>query len=340
MTTARGIQTATLLPDGEVLVTGGVIGCCPGPALRSAELYNPAAGTWARTGSMTAGRELHTATLLRDGRVLIAGGCSTNLCGGYLASAELYDPRTGKFTATGSMTTPRAGATATLLPDGDVLVAGGQSCGGLSCPALASAELYHPPAGTWTAVSSMGTSRTGATATLLKDGQVLVAGGCAGLCESSAPVLAATAELFDPATGTWHPTGSLHDARAGHVATLLPDGSVLVAGGLDQNFSPLSSAELYTPPVLADRPASGKPADKVAVTGANFFAHESVTLYWDDTSTPPLATASTSSAGAFTASITVPPAQPGRHTLIAVGKSSGAAARARFRVVPGGQPGE
>jgi hypothetical protein len=253
MTTTRGIQTATLLPNGEVLVTGGVHGCCPGPALRSAELYSPATGTWASTGSMTVGRELHTATLLRDGRVLIAGGCSTNECGGYLASAEVYDPRTGKFTATASMTMPRAGATATLLPDGDVLVAGGHKCGGIPCPALASAELYHPATGTWTRAGSMSTPRTDATATLLKTGQVLVAGGCAFHCETSAPILAATAELFDPATGTWHPTGSLHDVRADYAATLLPDGSVLAAGGLDQNDNPIASAELYTPPRPAGR---------------------------------------------------------------------------------------
>jgi N-acetylneuraminic acid mutarotase len=260
MTIARGIHTATLLPNGKVLVTGGVTGCCPGPALRSAELYDPVTGSWTRTGSMAVGRELQTATLLRDGRVLIAGGCSTNLCGGYLATAELYDPRTGRFRPTGSMTTPRAGHTATLLPNGDVLVAGGQSCG-FPCPGLASAELYHPGTGTWTAVGSMETPRSGATATLLKSGQVLVTGGCAALCGAPGTTVVATAELFDPARGTWRSTGSLHDLRVGHVAALLADGSVLVAGGFDQNSNPLSSAELYTPPLPADVPAreAGRP---------------------------------------------------------------------------------
>ena len=124
LTTARAEHTATLLPDGKVLVAGG-------DDLGSAELYDPATGMWTATGSMATARVFHTATLLSDGRVLVAGGYGEN---GYLASAELYDPATGVWTATGSMATTRQWHTATLLPNGQVLVAGGRGSGGNDPP--------------------------------------------------------------------------------------------------------------------------------------------------------------------------------------------------------------
>ena len=121
MSDFRDRHTATLLQDGRVLVVGGG---GEGYASRtSVELYDPATGTFSRTGSLKTGRWLHTATLLSDGRVLIAGGRSPN--DSTYASAELYDPRTGKFTSTGSMKASRQQHTATLLPDGRVLIAGG-----------------------------------------------------------------------------------------------------------------------------------------------------------------------------------------------------------------------
>ncbi len=118
-----------------------------------------------------------TATLLRDGKLLVAGGSAA---AGPLAAAELYDPATGSWSATGTMSTPRTGHTATLLPDGKVLVAGGEATvprGLNEPPSLASAELYDPATGSWTATGSMTTSRSGQSATLLRDGKVLVAGG-------------------------------------------------------------------------------------------------------------------------------------------------------------------
>lgn len=204
-------------------------------------LVQPRAPSSIATGSMGAARRGHTATMLLDGKVLVAGGENGN---DPLASAELYDPRTGTWTPTGSMANHAGiGFTSTLLPDGKVLVAGGHS--GTKYPASASAELYDPSTGTWTATGSMGAPRKGHTATLLANGKVLVAGGF------NNPDLLATAELYDPGTGTWTATGSLGTARYTHSATLLHDGKVLVAGGgmppMTNAGDLLDSAELYDP---------------------------------------------------------------------------------------------
>ena len=245
MVTPRAGHTATLLPDGKVLVAGGD-GLVEGVSTASAELYDPSTGAWTATGTMLTPRQDATATLLPDGKVLVAGGGRQATEFTWLASAELYDPGTGAWTATGTMLTPRQGGTATLLRDGKVLVAGGDDGYGLMS---ASAELYDPSTGSWTATGTMGTTRSGGTATLLRDGKVLVAGGWAnGSASASGPVLA-SAELYDPGSGTWSVTGSMVRPRAGHTATLLPDGKVLVAGGNNptETVSVLASAELYDP---------------------------------------------------------------------------------------------
>jgi hypothetical protein len=194
--------------------------------------------------------------LLPNGKVLVAGGDPAgNNVPSAIASAELYDPGSGTWTATGSLTTGRAFHTATLLPDGKVLVAGGFN----GSFAVASAELYDRATGTWTATGSLISARRGHTATLLTDGKVLAAGGFNG------SFVVASAELYEPASGTWTATGSLNTARRRHTATLLSNGMVLVAGGFDINGLNTASAELYDPPTSTPTPVvTTNPATTVA----------------------------------------------------------------------------
>ncbi|MEW6660561.1 MAG: kelch repeat-containing protein [Thermodesulfobacteriota bacterium] len=241
MNVARYSHTATLLPNGQVLVAGGGEGIST--RFNSAELFNPADGTWSFTGSMATARSNHTSTLLPNGQVLVAGGWSTT---GSTASAEIYDSATG-WTTTASMGAARVGHTSTLLPNGQVLVAGGDY--------LASAELYDPDAnggaGAWTPTGNMTTNRMYHTATLLPSGQVLVAGGLSWFPFPGGgghAIDIADADLYDPASGTWSSTGPLGSGRDSHTATLLSNswGQVLVAGGWSGFYnSTLASAESY-----------------------------------------------------------------------------------------------
>ena len=238
--------SATLLPDGQVLIAGGEDANFN--LLSSAELYSPATGKFTPTGNMTTPRTGQSATLLNNGQVLVAGGTTAT------AAAELYNPATGKFTATGSMSAPRGGNIGTLLPGGDVLVTQGSSAGLF-------AERYHPATGQWSNAStglhvciSTQECQADSTATLLPTGNVLVAGGVVGL--KSNPQTTATAMLYDPDTNTWAATGSMTTGRESQTATLLQDGQVLMAGGtlFDHPSAGhrgvdevLASAELYTP---------------------------------------------------------------------------------------------
>jgi hypothetical protein len=178
---------------------------------------------------MSAGRGFHTATLLGNGKVLVAGGISG---GGILSSADLYDPTTNTWSFAAPMSAARWEHTATLLGNGKVLVAGGDN----DITYLASAELYDPATDTWSPAAPMSTARVSPTATLLGNGQVLVAGGSGHL---------SSAELYDPASNSWSTAGSMSAARWEHTATLLGNGKVLVAGG--DNVTYLASAELYDP---------------------------------------------------------------------------------------------
>jgi PKD repeat protein len=225
LTNAVRNQTATLLPNGKVLLVGGYNYSVN--AFAAAELYDPAAGTWTSTQPLNLARSYHTATLLNNGLVLVAGG-ATNANGGTGAttSAELYNPTNGTWTLTGSMHTPRYTHTATLLPSGKVLVAGGQSTNAYP-NIIASAELYDPATGQWTTVNPMATQRYSHTATLLPNGKVLVAGG--GVTNSL--LVTGACELYDPTDGSWSSTGYMTYPLVNHTATLLPDGTVLVAGG-------------------------------------------------------------------------------------------------------------
>ena len=228
MLSARTGFSATLLQDGRVLVAGGFSHLCPGLFscyLSSAELFDPASGTFSSTGSMTMPRSNATATELNNGMVLIAGGQDNS---GPLSTLEVFDPAKGIFTLAGNMLTPRRLHSAVALSNGDVLLAGGNG----DSSTLASTEVFETSANQSTAAGSMTTPRANHTATLLNNGEILFAGGESDtqLFPDSGSILA-SAELFDPGSGQFAATASMNVARTGHTATLLSDGSVLVAGG-------------------------------------------------------------------------------------------------------------
>jgi hypothetical protein len=251
MTVPRLFHTATLLLNGKVLIVGGDYTGPPGYCCTTAELYDLATGMFVRTGNMTAGRFGHTATLLPDGTVLIVGPSATpcSSCGGPEVgtgpTAELYDSITGTFTPTGDMIIPRVGFSATLLPNGKVLIAGGTCCGIYPPVNPLTAELYDPSTGTFTRTGDMINGREGHTATLLSNGKVLIAGG---YLNDLAPSWIATAELYDPATGTFSAEGT--DAIAGALgitlADLLPDGTMLGLS-LRSDSSAGLAGEIYEP---------------------------------------------------------------------------------------------
>ncbi|MEY4244126.1 MAG: hypothetical protein RLZZ245_1711 [Verrucomicrobiota bacterium] len=222
MSGSRSRHTATLLVDGKVLVAGGDGGDA------TAEVFDPGTESWTVVGPLAQGRGDHTATLLANGMVLVAGGQTTANTAGLRTSAELYDPATGSWTATGSLNDARSRHAAVLLADGNLLVAGGA----YSDPVTS--EVYDPATGSWTRRGSLTSARSNPTLSLLTNQQVLVVGG------------AATAQLYTPATGQWANTGSLAQARNGHTATLMPDGKVLVTGSstVAELFDP--GTELWT----------------------------------------------------------------------------------------------
>jgi N-acetylneuraminic acid mutarotase len=249
--------TLTLLPDGEVLVVGGID--LDQIVLNSAEIYNPATGNWRSADTLNTARFGHTATLLSNGEVLVVGGvggpynassldylCSaeiynpannqwTTISSSLLNSAEFYNPSNKTWTVTTSpMNVPRYAHTATLLPNGEVLVAGGFDSSGNP---VNTAELYNPATEMWTPTGSLNTPRAAHTATLLPNGLVLVVGG-----EDSSDVLA-DAELFNPMTGKWTVTSSPATACEFHTATLLPDGQVLIVGGEDNGGNSLNNSQ-------------------------------------------------------------------------------------------------
>jgi hypothetical protein len=210
-----------------------------------------AQGSFARTGDTTIGRNLCVATLLADGRVLVTGGTHTGDAGSVVnREAEIYDPATGKFSATGSMTVPRFTHAAVRLNDGRVLVLGGQETAKAS---LASAEIFDPAAGTFTAAGKMNAPREGPTVALLKDGRVLIVGGL--LHEGDNLFIVLAAEIFDPTTNQFTVTGRMQVPHADQAMVGLPDGKVLLLGGYRAN--PIGPGNVATKEIEAFDPATG-----------------------------------------------------------------------------------
>jgi len=198
--TAADFKTATLLQNGQVLVTGGRR---DGDyrAIADADLYNPATGTFSATGSMVTPRAGHVATLLPNGNVLITGGAAVT-GGAATATAEVYDVASGTFALTGSMLSGRTLHTATLFPNGKVLVAGGDASFYSSSPSsnsLATAELYDPATGVFSPAAGMSGPRESQTATLLGDGSILITGGGDGTIGYAPTTVLASSERY-----AWH----------------------------------------------------------------------------------------------------------------------------------------
>ena len=239
MHTARRSHTATILPDGSVLVAGGVdtSGSNAG-SVSSTEIYNPVDGNWWPKGSLGTARTYHTATLLLNGTVLVMGGATASF-GGSTSSTEVYNPITGNWTTSGDLNVARSYHTAALIPDGSVMVAGGApySLQG----SLGSSEIYSPATGTWNPTGGFGTASSGHTATLLPDGTVLVAGG-----GFNSPPLQ-NSQIYAPASRNWTPTATVGPPIAGHRATLLQNGTVLVTGGSDLINRATHTSEIYDP---------------------------------------------------------------------------------------------
>jgi WD40 repeat protein len=239
MSSPRSGHSATLLPNGKVLIAGGMVR--NHRFLKTSELFDPVAKKFEPTGDMAVERVGHAAAPLASGRVLIAGGWSPD---GPTDTAEIYDAGSGRFERLSQrLTARRARPSATVLPDGRVLLAGGADADRLGSR-LKSAEVFDPKTRSFSPVGPMSAGRISHTATLLRDGRVLVAGGR----DEQIGVLA-TSEIFDPKTSRFQRTGSLAHARYKHSAALLSDGRVLVAGGSDERDwrGATKTAEIFDP---------------------------------------------------------------------------------------------
>ena len=262
MHTQRAWHTMTLLASGAVLVVGGSNENYhyDDRPLGSTEIYDPATGSWSRGANLGIGRINHTATYLPDDTLLVAGGSTRVEYHGYTATAEIYDPRSKAWLAAGQFSAPlatyggipgRSHSAATSLADGSVLLVGGHSdCSRVLNGApyylcsYAATDRYVPNVG-WVAAANLNAARNSHTITRMASGHLLVVGGDDWTPGWPHPLLDTT-EVYDPASSTWKRSSSLGTARTAHTATLLADGTVLVAGGF--NGGVLSSAEIFGPP--------------------------------------------------------------------------------------------
>lgn len=234
----RVYYVATLLRNGKVLVAGGctTAGCTAATA--TAELYDPNSGAWRATAKMSTPRYFFAATALPNGNVLVEGGCNKGNCMTVTTTAEVYNPRTGQWSATGAMKTGRDYHTATLLANGKVLVTGGYTVAGASN----SAEIFDPATATWTAVAPAVNPRALHSSTALRDGRAVIAGGLVGYLPGD------ESEVYDPVANAWTPSGNLNTKRAGQLAVMLSSGQAMVSGGYSYtrpNYFELASCELF-----------------------------------------------------------------------------------------------
>jgi N-acetylneuraminic acid mutarotase len=240
-------HTATVLSNGKILVAGGSVEYYYSDT--NCALYDPATNSWTTTGHMNQGRSGHTATKLANNKVLVVGG------GGYGQdnSAEIYDPATGKWSYTGYLAENRSFFATSLLNNGKVLVTGGCNYGYISYGEIQcydpkfSAEVYDVATGQWNyTANDLSVPRARQTSTLLSNGKVLIAGGCSDNCGYIYDsISSATCDLYDPATNKFTPTSPMFGGRAGHSATVLNNGEVLVTGGYDDYV--LDTSEKYNP---------------------------------------------------------------------------------------------
>ena len=247
---ARSRHAAIRLDDGRVLVIGGNRLAPDQPSLpvASAELFDPVAGSWSPAASMASARLQPTATLLGDGRVLVAGGGAD--AESATASAEIYDPATDRWTRAAPMTTPRIEASALLLRTGEVLVAGGASSAANQDGSFDTAELYDPRTDRWRPTPKMAAAHAGADSAVLGDGNVLLAGGLD--YQGGYGIAVQATDLYNPAHNTWSSGPPLLVARGQAGGALLGNGSFLVVGGTSRsNARSESTAELLDP--LAQR---------------------------------------------------------------------------------------
>jgi len=278
----NGANEATLLRDGRVLLAGGHNNA---EVVRAAELFDPATGMWSDAGNLSVARD-PTSVLLGDGRVLVSGGIDWYTETGKVYSvAEIFDPATDQWTATGELRTARFGHRAVLLDDGRVFVVGGF---GSPVALLAGPEIYDPSAGSWQAAEAIPQPRYGFGLVKLSDGRVLVAGGFTG--SPTQRVYLNGAVIYDPATGHWSETQPMQVKRVGFSTTLLADGRVLVLGGGSESGNELKSAELFDPgtgtwhavaamstPRRNHRAALLPDGSVLVIGGSNTFGHKYLT---------------------------------------------------------------
>jgi MYXO-CTERM domain-containing protein len=244
MATGRCLPKAAVLPDGRFVVTGGQTELIfqTFDATTSVEIYNPATNTWTTAAPMAGARFDHAATLLNDGRLLIAGGTTDNA--NAFSSAEIYNPANNTWSSAGALATARHDYSLTLLADGRALAVGGVNGSGTT---ITNAEVYNPMTNSWSTVSSISGARAGHSANRLGGGSVLIAGGY-----TTNPTGITSAQLFNPMTNTWSAMPSMSVGRAYHGAVVISGGRVLVTAGQTGSGTFTATAELFSNGAIGD----------------------------------------------------------------------------------------